>query len=361
VSKDRNPISIAAGSSLGPGDKPSRNRTQTCIPIASDLDIVRARQIGRTAASTLGFSLTDLTLIATAISELARNIVMYAKEGEIIVRLVKNSDKHGIVVIARDQGPGIGDVRQTLQDGYSTSRSLGLGLPGVRRLMDEFEIESQPGQGTVVTVKKWTASAMSVIEWGAAEEVLPGESESGDRYVVKNLPEGSLLAVVDGIGHGKDAAHSAELAAGVFSGCEARSLISLLRRCHERLHGTRGAVVSMAWFSPADDTMTWLGVGNVAGVLLRRAYGVTRQESLLLRAGTVGAPLPHISASVVPVSTGDTLIFATDGIRSGFADGLNANNSPQEIAEHIIRNHWRRNDDALVLVARYVHKSESAS
>jgi hypothetical protein len=111
---------------------------------------------------------------------------------------------------------------------------------------------------------------MSVIEWSAAEEVLPGESKSGDRYVVKNLPEGALLAVVDGIGHGEDSAHFAELAAGVFNGSDARSLISLVRRCHKRLQGTRGAVVSLAWFSPADDTMTWLGVGNVAGVLLRR-------------------------------------------------------------------------------------------
>jgi serine/threonine-protein kinase RsbT len=150
-------MSIAASPSPSPEDQPSRDGVQSRIPIASDLDIVRARQTGRTAASTLGFSSTDLTLIATAISELARNIVMYAKQGEIIVRLVRSSDKQGIVVIARDQGPGIADVRQTLQDGYSTSRSLGLGLPGVRRLMDEFEIESQLGQGTVVTVKKWTA------------------------------------------------------------------------------------------------------------------------------------------------------------------------------------------------------------
>jgi phosphoserine phosphatase RsbX len=202
---------------------------------------------------------------------------------------------------------------------------------------------------------------MSLIEWSAAEEVLPGERESGDRYVVKNLPEGALLAVVDGIGHGKDAAHSAELAAGVFNGSQARSLLSLLFRCHQRLQGTRGAVVSMAWFSD-DDTMTWLGVGNVAGVLLRRkARGVAPQESLLLRAGTVGAPLPDISASVVPVSYGDTLIFATDGIRSGFAEGLNVNGSPEEIAREVIRKHWRKHDDALVLVARYVHKSDRAS
>jgi serine/threonine-protein kinase RsbT len=151
-------MSAAVRPSLGPGDKSKCDAAETCIPIASDHDIVRARQTGRTEASKLGFSSTDLTLIATAISELARNIVMYAKEGEIVVRLVRSSDRQGIIVIARDKGPGIADIRQTLQDGYSTSRSLGLGLPGVRRLMDELEIESQIGLGTVVTIKKWTTA-----------------------------------------------------------------------------------------------------------------------------------------------------------------------------------------------------------
>ena len=165
----------------------------------------------------------------------------------------------------------------------------------------------------------------SVIEWSVAEEPLPGQKQSGDRCIVTNTPEGALLAVVDGIGHGEDAAHSAEMAVGAINGSGSRSPILLLRRCQQRLQGTRGAVLSIACFNPADDTMTWLGVGNVAGVLLRReAYGV-RQESLLLRAGTVGAQLPYVSASVLPVSYGDTLIFATDGIRGGFADSLNIN------------------------------------
>jgi serine/threonine-protein kinase RsbT len=126
-----------------------------CIPIKSDLDIVVARQRGRELVAGMGFSTTDLTLIATAISELARNIVLYAKSGEIVLSSIHQGDKKGIVVVARDEGPGIPDVRRALQDGYSTSRSLGLGLPGVRRLMDEFEIVSEVNRGTRVTVKKW--------------------------------------------------------------------------------------------------------------------------------------------------------------------------------------------------------------
>jgi serine/threonine-protein kinase RsbT len=106
-------------------------------------------------AAELGFSATDSTLIATAISELARNIVSYARKGEITVKTIHASSRHGILVIASDDGPGIPDVLQAMRDGFSTSGSLGLGLPGVRRLMDEFQIASQPGRGTTVTVKKW--------------------------------------------------------------------------------------------------------------------------------------------------------------------------------------------------------------
>ena len=125
------------------------------VAINSDQDIVSARQKGRVMANEIGFSSGDATLIATAISELARNIVAYASKGRITLKIVNGLDHQGISVTASDDGPGILDVGQALRDGFSTSGSLGLGLPGVRRLMDEFEITSQPGQGTTVVVKKW--------------------------------------------------------------------------------------------------------------------------------------------------------------------------------------------------------------
>lgn len=129
------------------------------VSIRSDLDIVAARQRGRTLAESLGFGPSDSTLVATAISELARNILVYAQCGEVRLALVENSGKRGLMIIAADQGPGIPDLRLALQDGFSTSRSLGLGLPGVRRLMDEFEIQSSVGRGTRVVVKKWLANS----------------------------------------------------------------------------------------------------------------------------------------------------------------------------------------------------------
>jgi len=125
------------------------------VPVEGDRDIVAARQQGRALAARLGFSSSDATMVATAISELARNIVLYANRGEICFRLETHGADPILVIRACDEGDGIADVRQALQDGYSTSGRLGVGLPGVKRLMDEFEISSIVGRGTVVVVKKW--------------------------------------------------------------------------------------------------------------------------------------------------------------------------------------------------------------
>ena len=125
------------------------------VGIQSDQDIVLARQKGRAMASDFGFSSGDATLIATAISELARNIVSYAGKGQISIATFDGANRKGIAIVASDNGPGISDISQALRDGFSTSGSLGMGLPGVRRIMDEFAISSRPGRGTTVVVKKW--------------------------------------------------------------------------------------------------------------------------------------------------------------------------------------------------------------
>jgi serine/threonine-protein kinase RsbT len=127
---------------------------ETRIPITQGGDIVTARQQGRALAAQLGFSSADQTLIATAISEMARNILVYAKRGEILLRLEQDG-RPGITIVAHDEGPGIPDIERALQNGYSTSRSLGVGLPGTKRIMDEFTILSEVGKGTTVTMTKW--------------------------------------------------------------------------------------------------------------------------------------------------------------------------------------------------------------
>jgi serine/threonine-protein kinase RsbT len=128
---------------------------ETRIPIQRSEDIVTAREQARGMARTAGFNGSDLTLIATAISEVTRNIVEHAKHGELALSLVSNGSKRGILIVARDEGPGIPDVPRAMEYGYSSRNGLGVGLPGARWLMDEFEIDSKLGKGTIVTMRKW--------------------------------------------------------------------------------------------------------------------------------------------------------------------------------------------------------------
>lgn len=129
--------------------------SEVFVSIQSDSDIVLARQTARSLAREMGFSGSDQTLIATALSELARNIVEYARSGEIVLERLMEGSRSGLVITAQDHGPGIADVELAVRDGYSSGKGLGLGLPGAKRLMDEFEIASTPGEGTRVKVVKW--------------------------------------------------------------------------------------------------------------------------------------------------------------------------------------------------------------
>jgi serine/threonine-protein kinase RsbT len=129
---------------------------ETCLRVDRDADVVIARQKGRELAAMAGISGSDLTVVATAISEIARNIIVYAERGDIVLKIVRNGHRRGVVVIASDQGPGIADIDMAMRDGFSTGKSLGVGLPGARRLMDEFEIVSELGKGVTVTMTKWS-------------------------------------------------------------------------------------------------------------------------------------------------------------------------------------------------------------
>lgn len=195
----------------------------------------------------------------------------------------------------------------------------------------------------------------SLIQWGVATRALGGQGESGDQHLIESFPNGVLVAVVDGLGHGHNAAVAARKAIGALEGHAHEPVTRLLSRCHKKLRGARGVVMSLASFNALDGTMTWLGVGNVKGVLLYAdAAADPARERLLPRGGVVGYQLPSLRAAVIPVSPGDTLVFVTDGLRSSFAEGLTLNSSPQRTADHLLAQYGRQTDDALVVVARYV-------
>jgi phosphoserine phosphatase RsbX len=197
--------------------------------------------------------------------------------------------------------------------------------------------------------------ALSVIELGVASRPLPGEPTSGDLQVVKSFPGGVLIAVLDGVGHGNEAAAAAAVAGAILEKHGADPVIALFQRCHEALRATRGVAMSVASFNATQGLLTWLGVGNVEGALLRQSgTSLTSGDSLLLRAGVVGLHLPNLEAEVVPITKGDTLIFATDGIQNNFFRGLVDHRAPQRTAEGILAQYGRSSDDALVLVARFL-------
>ncbi len=198
----------------------------------------------------------------------------------------------------------------------------------------------------------------SPIEWGVAMASIKGQTESGDRYFVSQFPDGALLAVIDGLGHGEEAAAAARIAEKSLSRCPQTPLDSLLERCHESLHQTRGVVMSVATINAREGTLNWVAVGNVGGNLFSANPSAERRaKSLVLRGGVVGIRLPPLQVTALPIEAGDTLVLATDGVGGEFSPSVYSGGEPQLIAERLLARHAKGTDDALVLVARYRGKS----
>jgi phosphoserine phosphatase RsbX len=189
-----------------------------------------------------------------------------------------------------------------------------------------------------------------LVDTGVALAALEGETESGDTHLVARHSDGVLIAGIDGLGHGGDAAHAAGLARAVLEEDPGADLVELFARCHTRLARSRGVVMSLASFT-ARGELGWLGVGNVEGTLLREAGG---SESILLLGGVVGYTLPKLRPSTTSVAPGDLLVLTTDGVNHGFLEGLDPSLPTQVLADRIVADHGRESDDALALVARYL-------
>jgi phosphoserine phosphatase RsbX len=192
------------------------------------------------------------------------------------------------------------------------------------------------------------------IDTAFATVPLAGQQESGDLSLIKRVGTGTLVAVVDGLGHGQEAASAAHAAVGALDRYSREPLSDLVRRAHEALMGLRGVVLGLAYLDPQAATLTWLGVGNVGGILLRADAGSRpARVTLVASAGFIGGETPHPTTRSVPLALGDTVILFSDGVKEMFADSVVLANSPQEIADAAIARHSKGNDDALVLVARY--------
>lgn len=193
------------------------------------------------------------------------------------------------------------------------------------------------------------------VEWGVASRCRQGEIISGDLAVVAPLADGTLVGAIDGLGHGEQAAHAAQAAGDVLRRHPSQDLVRLVGLCHDALHGTRGAAISLAFLSGSKSTLTWLGIGSVEGRVMSAEPTVRRaKSSLALARGVPGHELPDVGSVTLDIEAGDLLVMATDGVGRAFADLRKRSGSPQAIAERILETHRKATDDALVVAVRFL-------
>ena len=195
-----------------------------------------------------------------------------------------------------------------------------------------------------------------LLDYWVATRPMPGQSESGDQFLVTPFPDGVLVAVVDGLGHGDEAAFAAKTAIATLAEHAGEPVVALVQHCHAALKRTRGAVMSVASCNAIDHSMTWLGIGNVEGMLVHSNVPAKgKPASLLLRGGIVGDRLPTLLPATLPLQAGDLLVFATDGIHSAFVRNIHYTEHPHELVHRIFSEHGRDTDDALLLGARWTN------
>lgn len=197
-----------------------------------------------------------------------------------------------------------------------------------------------------------------LLRYWVSARPLPGQAESGDQYLVAPFSGGTLVAAIDGLGHGDEAAQAAKLAVAVLAEHAAEPVVALMQHCHEQLRRTRGVVMTLVSFRNADSTATWLGVGNVECMLLREdAVPGDKRLSVLLRGGIVGDRLPPLVPATVALRPGDLLVLATDGIASAFVRDLHYPEQPQDLIYQLFSRYMRDTDDALLLGVQWKNGS----
>ncbi len=322
------------------------------FPVLDRGDVLTVRRIVKEIAAGMGFSPAALTELETAVAELATNLVKHADGGgEIVIRILKSTSAPGIEINSIDKGPGISDIEKALAGGHSTSGSLGIGLSGVKRLMDEFAIQSGPGSGTVITASKWIErKESSIMKFSVLASPLPGEPVSGDGYFIKRFTDYEVFAVIDGLGHGTKAHEVTERCLELLDSHGNEPLDVIVERCHNGLRHTRGAAIALARVMRASLLLEHISIGNVE----TRVYNTPSPVRPYCFNGTLGMNMEASArVSSYPLSRGAVVVMCSDGITSKFdvPAGLSGE-SPQQITEHIFKNYIRGTDDATVLTGK---------
>jgi anti-sigma regulatory factor (Ser/Thr protein kinase) len=343
------------------------------IAVADDAQVGAARRAVHSFARRVGFTERELAEIDIVVQEIGTNAVRYATAGGLVHFGPPLGAEPGLELSYTDKGPGIPDIERAIRDGVTTGGSLGAGLGAIRRLMHEFDYYSTVAQprprgasaplrrtthGTALLCRKWVEAARldqhraeKARRYGAWSRPRPGETENGDAYFVCRRAGQTLLAVIDGLGHGRGAHEAAAAALEVLSAWEGEGLEEVFQKTHERLRPTRGAVMGACVVDTRRSAFYYAGVGNIEV----RVFNSPEPIRPISANGTLGARLGRLRVWHFPWAEGATVVLASDGLSASWdvADypGL-LHKSPQLIAGVLMRDYCRDSDDATVLVAR---------
>lgn len=315
-------------------------------------DVLAVRRMAKTQALAIGFAPAAVAEVETVIAELATNLVKHATGGgEIIILGLTADDDEGLEIRVRDKGPGIADLERALAGGHSTSGTLGIGLAGVKRLVDEFAIQTGAGTGTEITVRKWREPLQSaILKLSVLARPYPGETVSGDGYFIKRCRAYDIFAVIDALGHGQEAHEVTEKCLDLLEAHWQEELAAIIEICHRGLSRTRGAAMALARVVRGGTSLEHIAIGNIE----TRVYNTQQSARPYYFNGTLGMAMERgARPATYPLAKGALIVMCSDGIVSRFDVPAHlADDMPQAVAESIFSHYVRGTDDATVLVAK---------
>jgi anti-sigma regulatory factor (Ser/Thr protein kinase) len=326
------------------------------IVITEQSQTWEARRAALALADRLGFQERERGKVGLVVMEVTNNLINHARSGILLLRAIEQQSRAGIEILSLDKGPGMVDVDECLQDGFSTAGTLGNGLGAIRRLSDFFEVYSLPEKGTALLALLWAAPVSTFqpempLEIGAVCLPKQGEDVSGDAWAGRIDAERGLLLVADGLGHGPAAAIASLEAARIFQDNRYRSPQTIIEAAHGALRSTRGAVLAIAEIDFDQMSVRFAGIGNIAG----RIFSPTGHRNLVSNNGTVGHEVRKIQEFTYPWPANGLLIMHSDGLGTQWQldsyPGLNLKH-PSLIAGTLYRDFNRERDDVTVLAVK---------
>jgi anti-sigma regulatory factor (Ser/Thr protein kinase) len=330
------------------------------LPISCRVSVNDTSQVGEARRATadlarqLGFDETGCGKLSLVVVEAASNLIKHAGGGALLLLPVQQGDIRGLDILALDKGPGIADLEKCLRDGFSTAGSPGTGFGAMSRLADRLHIYTMAGAGTALVARLWSSPAQSAaaeFDIGTVQLPMPGETVSGDGWAVEHRAERTTILVVDGLGHGPQAAEVARTAMSVFRANAGLHPAEMMHTLHAGLRSTRGAAVAVAEIERAQEVLRFAGVGNIAGAIC----SADSSRSMVSYNGTVGHEVRKVQEFTYPFPHGALLVMHSDGLSARWSldayAGL-AGRDPVLIAAVLYRDFRRERDDATVLVLR---------